>query len=177
MAFKPGPVDSYQHKVALDGVAIAMDPYDDPEKAKLAFGKVYPPQHGVMPVLIVLENRRKTPIDARRIRVLYKAPGEREIEMTTAYDLRAAGGPTKPKITGAPIPVPLPTRSKKNPLAAPEFEERAFAANMIAPGESASGFVYFLTEYHGQVTVTVAGLRDAKLGQDLFFFEVPLSHR
>lgn len=175
-AFKVRPVAEYESKVTLDGIGMAVEPFDTPEKTKLAFGKVHPPQYGVMPVLLVIENQRKTAIDARRIKVMYRAPGEREIDASSALDIRYTEGPTKPRVN-QPFPLPVPMKGKKNPLTAQEFEERAFAANMIGPGESASGFVYFLTEYHGQVTITVAGLRDAGRGQDIFFYEIPTAHR
>jgi len=176
--FKAKPVADYESKVAFDGIAIAAEPFDQPEETKLAFGpKLFPPQYGVLPILVVIENKRETPINAKNIRVTYRAPGEREIEASSAMDIRYASGPTKPKMAQAPLPVPVPMKGKKNPLAAPEFEERAFSANIIAPGDSASGFVYFLTEYHGQVTITVSGLRDAGRNQEIFFYEIPITHR
>jgi len=178
LVFKAKPVTDYQSKVSFDGIAMAAEPFDLPDETKLAFGpKLFPPQYGVLPVLIVIENKRPTPINAKGIRVTYRAPGEQEIDSSSAMDIRYASGPSKPKMAQAPLPVPVPLKGKKNPLAAPEFEERAFSANMIAPGDSASGFVYFLTEYHGQVTITVAGLRDAGRNQEIFFYEIPVTHR
>jgi hypothetical protein len=62
----------------------------------------------------------------------------------------------------------------KNPLAEWEIEGRAFTADMIPPNDKAGGFFYFQTAPRGNANVIVSGLRDAKSGQELFFFEIPL---
>jgi hypothetical protein len=177
--FKPKAAADYASKSSLDQVTIAVEPFDTEEKTFAAFGKIHPPRYGVLPVLVVIQNGRSTPLDGRRLKFHYKVRGEPEIESTPSAEIRfAAGGPAPPKVnqpTG--LPFPLPTRSKKNPLADPIINERAFAAKMIAPGESASGFVYFQTEYHGGATITLSGLRDPSTGQDLFFVEIPIVHR
>jgi hypothetical protein len=179
--FKPKPAADFAAKSSFDKVTIGVEPYDTEEKTVAAFGKIHPPRYGVLPVLVVVQNDRGTPLDARLLSFRYKVRGEPEIEATPAQEIRfAAGGPAQPKINQpqAPMPLPLPRRGgKKNPLSDPIIEERAFAAKMIAPGESASGFVYFQTEYHGGAMVTLAGLRDPASGQDLFFVEVPITHR
>lgn len=178
--FKAKPAADYENKSAFDKVTIAVEPFDTEEKTQQAFGKIHPPRYGVLPVLVVIQNNRATPLDGRLLKFHYKARGEPEIEATPAGEIRfAAGGPTPPKVSGPPstLPLPVPTRGKKNPLADPILDERAFAAKMIAPGESASGFVYFQTEYHGSATITLSGLRDPVTGQDLFFVEIPITHR
>ncbi len=177
--FKPLPAADYESKSAFDKVIVAVEAFDTEEKTQTAFGKIHPPRYGVVPFLIVIQNDRPTPLDARALVFRYKARGENEIDATPSQEVRfAAGGPERPKVGGQPtIPIPLPKRAKKNPLADPVIDERAFAAKMIAPGESASGFVYFQTEYHGGVTITLSGLRDPSTGKDLFFVEVPVTHR
>jgi len=175
--FKAKPADEYEAKVALDKVAIAFDPVDTAERQKEVFGKVPLAQFRVLPVLLVIENRRDAPLDIKGMKVLYRPRGGQEVEATPAGDIRFLDGPSKPNVASQPFPIPIPTRGKKSKLADPIIEERAFAAKMIAPGESASGFVYFWTDYHGPVTLTVSGLRDAVAAKDLFFFEVPLTHR
>jgi hypothetical protein len=178
--FKPKPAADYEAKSSFDRVTVAAEPFDTEEKTFTAFGKIHPPRYGVLPVLVVIQNDRATPLDGRLLQFRYKVRGEPEIEATPAAEIRyAAGGPSMPKINQpqAPMPLPLPKRSKKNPLSDPVIDERAFAAKMIAPGESASGFVYFQTEYHGGATITLSGLRDPASGQDLFFIEIPITHR
>ena len=45
---------------------------------------------------------------------------------------------------------------------------------MIAPHDKASGFFYFQTTSRGISSVVISGLSDAKSGEQLFFFEIPL---
>jgi hypothetical protein len=177
--FRPKPIESYEARITFDQVTIAADPFDTAEKTATAFGKLNLPEYGILPVLIVIENKRSAPIDLKSLLATYRARGGDEIEATPASDIRfAGGGPRKPKLPGsAPIPLPFPTRGKKNPLADSIVEERGFAAKVIAPGESAHGFVYFQTGYKGSVTLTLSGLRDAATAKDLFFFEIPITHR
>lgn len=177
--FQAKPAAEYENKVTLDGVTIALDVMDEPEKTSKAFGKVPLAAFDVLPVLVVIENKRPGPLDVKQIRALYRPRGGQEIEATPAAEVRFADSPNRPNTSPypRPYPIPLPERKKKSKLEAPEIEQRAFSARMIAPGESAYGFVYFQTAYHGPVTITVSGLRDAAKNQDLFFFELPLTHR
>lgn len=176
-AFKPRPMAEYTSKITLDQVTIAVEPFDDDEKRATAFGKVPLGKFDVMPMLVVIENNRKNALDLKRVKITYRPRGSAEIDATPAVDIRFLDGPSRPSMGASPFPIPLPARVKKSKLNDPVIEERAFAAKMIAPGETASGFVYFWTSFHGQTTVTLSGLRDALASQDLFFFEVPVSHR
>jgi hypothetical protein len=65
--------------------------------------------------------------------------------------------------------------AKKNPLDAWEIEGRAFAAKMLPPGQSASGFFYFRTGLQHGATIYLNGLTEAATGKELFYFEIPLS--
>lgn len=169
----------YEAKANFDQVVIAVDAFDTEEKSKTAFGKLHPPRYSVLPVLLVIENNRKAPLDMKGLRVTYRPRGGQEIESTPSSEVKYEGaGPSRPKMPETTrYPIPLPSRKKKGPLWNDVIDERAFAAKMLAPGESASGFVYFLTEYHGGVTITISGLRDSVTKQDLFFTEIPITHR
>lgn len=177
--FKPSPASEYEAKANFDQVLIAVDACDTAEKTKTAFGKITPNRYSVLPILLVIENNRKSPLDMRNLRVTYRPRGGQEIESTPSSEVKYEGaGPSKPKLPGTTrYPIPLPSRKKNGPLWNDIIDERAFAAKMLAPGESASGFVYFLTEYHGGVTITISGLRDSVAQKDLFYTEIPLTHR
>ena len=56
-----------------------------------------------------------------------------------------------------------------------EIEGRAFAAKMLPPGQSASGFFYFQTGFMRSSTLQISGLKDARSGEDLFYYEIPLA--
>jgi hypothetical protein len=80
--------------------------------------------------------------------------------------------PRRPTFGGPQIPGL--GRKKKNPLAGPEIEIRAFSAKMLPPGESAHGFFYFRTGHRSGSTLYISGLQEASTGKDLFFYEIPL---
>ena len=68
-----------------------------------------------------------------------------------------------------PLPNPLPR--KKNPLNAPQIVERAFAAKMLPPGDSTSGFFYFEAKPEPGDKLYLNGLRDTRSGQEILYFE------
>jgi len=72
---------------------------------------------------------------------------------------------------GPRSPIPI---KKKNPLAAPEIEGRALAAQMVAPGLAAGGFLYFQTQLQNGATIYLSGLTEARSGKELFYFEIPV---
>jgi hypothetical protein len=65
-------------------------------------------------------------------------------------------------------------KTKKNPLDAWEIEGRAFAAQMLPPGNSANGFFYFQTILQPKATIYLNGMAEAATGKEILYFEVPL---
>jgi hypothetical protein len=62
----------------------------------------------------------------------------------------------------------------KNPLDTWEIEGRAFAAQVLPPGQSASGFFYFQTGYQKGSSLYLSGMSEAESGQELLYFEIPI---
>src|SRR5205823_3790865 len=110
------------------------------EQTRDAFGKLNPSRYGVLPVLVVIQNDSPNAIRVERTRFVYVLPDRTRIDATPAADIKYIRGARQPKSIPGPVGVHL---KGKNPLAAWEIEGRAFAAKMIPPGQSASGFVYF----------------------------------
>ena len=54
--FVPGPASSYAGHQTQEGITIAAVPYVSEEQAKSAFAKVNPYEHGILPVLVIIEN-------------------------------------------------------------------------------------------------------------------------
>lgn len=172
--FTVKPAGAYAAKQSLDGVVIGIEALDSAETAKAAFGKVNPNQYGILPVLVVIENKRPKSLRLDRINVTYVIPGAGKIEATPAPDVPyAVYAPSRPN--PAQIPLPIPRKSKKSPLAIPEIEGRAFAAKMLAPGDTASGFFYFQSPHRASARLYVAGLIEAGSNQELFYYEVPFN--
>jgi hypothetical protein len=169
-AFHPPPAMDLPHRQTNDKVTIGADPYTAGDKMKAAFGKVNPYQYGILPVLIAIQNDSGQSIKMDGMKAEYDAPHGDRIESTPAKDVRytQGGGPPRP-----PIGV-IPRGVKKSPLDIWEIEGRAFAAEMIPPGNSAYGFVYFQTTNLKGATIYLSGMTEAATGKELLFFEIPL---
>jgi hypothetical protein len=170
--FSPPPLESITGKTTNDGVTVAAVPFTTDEQAKTAFGKVNPYEHGVLPVLMVIQNGSNKAVKLEHMKLEYIDRSRERIESTPASDVKYSKGPRKPTI--GPGPIPGINIKKKNPLAAEEIEMRGWAAKMLPPGESAHGFVYFQTGHRPGAKLYVTGLEDAGSGKELFYFEVPL---
>ena len=171
--FTPPALESVESKLVNNGVTVAAIPYHTETLAKTAFGKVHPYEHGVLPVLIVVQNDSTLAIGLKALKFEYIDRDRTRIEATPAAEVPYLHGPKRPTFTPSPIPG-IGGRGKKNPLAAEEIELRAWAAKMLPPGESAHGFVYFRTGHRPGARVYVTGLQEAATGKDLFYFDVPL---
>ena len=171
--FQPGPASSFANHQTNDQITVGVEPYLMGEKVKAAFGKVDPNQYQVLPVLVVIQNDSGVSIKLDKIRAEYVGPNGDRVEATPARDVRYLQAPTRPKVvTGPGVPIPI---KKKNPLGAWEIEGRAFAAQMLVSGNSASGFFYFQTGLQRGATIYLRGMTEAASGKDLLFFELPLS--
>jgi hypothetical protein len=169
--FKPGPAESYPGHQTFEGVVVAAVPYTAEEQAAPAFGKLNPYEHGVLPVLVVLENRSGKALRVN-LQAEYVRPDNKHVPMTPASEVPYLQGPARPQNPGVPRPLPLP--KKRSPLLRPEIEQRAFAAKMLPPNDTAYGFVYFQTTFHEGARLVLQGLSEAATGKELFYFEVPL---
>jgi len=172
-AFHVGPAEGYPNRQTQAGVTVAADSYEAEDKARDAFGKLNPYQHGILPVLVVMQNNGSKAIRLEHLKVDYVGPKRDHVEATPARDVRYLNGPRRPDVVTGPTGAPK-IGKHKNPLDAWEIEGRAFAAKMLPPGQSASGFFYFQTGLQRGSTLYVTGLTEADTGKELFYFEVPL---
>lgn len=170
--FAVQPAASYSSKLAIGGVTIAAVPYTTSEQARTAFGKVDPNEHGVLPVLVVIQNDSRQVVRLEQMQVEYVTAQRNRLEAIHPRDLPYLKGPKRPDMRPRP---PIPTFGRgKNPLADRILEARAFAAKMLPPGESAHGFYYFQTGPRENSILYVTGLAEAATGKELFFFEISL---
>lgn len=169
-AFRPGPAAGYEHHQTAGAITIGVDPYNMSDKEKPAFGKLDLYQHGVLPVLVVIQNTGNQAIRLENLKVEYVSPTRNHMDATPAAEVKFIHGPDQPGIRTGPIP---PRRSK-NPLDVWEVEGRAFAAKMLPSGNSASGFFYFQTGLQRGSAIYISGLTEADTGKELLYFEIPL---
>jgi hypothetical protein len=171
--FRAGTAGSYAHQTA-NQVTVGAKSFDKPELTEDAFGKKTDfLKYGVLPVLVVIENKTRNALDLQNLEVNLVASDGRHVSAVPPQELFNVGHPTKrPGIN--PVPIPLPTSRKKNPLEAPEIATRAFIAKMLPPGDSVSGFFYFEAKPEVGDKLYLNGIRDARSGQELLYFEFPL---
>jgi hypothetical protein len=173
--FKPGPAASFTSHQTNDKVTIGVDPYVMGDKVKAAFDKLEPYQYGVLPVLVVIENDSNVSIKLDSLHAEYVGPNGDRVDATPAKDVRYAKGPTRPSVIGGPAGAAPKILGKKNPLDEWQIEGHALAAGMLPPGQSASGFLYFQTGLQRGATIYIRGLKNASNGEEMLFFELPLS--
>lgn len=173
--WRPGAASSYANHQTIGNLTIAAHPVGTRAEAKRIFGKADPRKHGLLPILVVMQNDSGKVLNLERMRVEYIRPDRRRIHPVPAEDLPFLEGAKKPGI-GPKFPNPIPSwgGSKKNPLAGDEVQGRAFAARMLPPADSASGFFFFQTADHRDAILYITGITEAATGQDLFFFEITI---
>jgi hypothetical protein len=172
--FEVRPAADYKARQTNAKVTIAAQVFVSDDDARLPFGKNNPYKYGVLPVLVVVQNDSAQAVSLEPMKVEYVTADHSRIFSTPARDVRFVNGPQKPNVNIGPTGPKL-GKQKKNPLAEWEIEGRAFAAKMLPPGQSASGFFYFQTGFMRSSTLQVSGLKDAKSGEELFYFEIPLA--
>ncbi|HEX3684313.1 MAG TPA: hypothetical protein VHU83_17395 [Bryobacteraceae bacterium] len=169
--FRPGPASDYAHQSA-ERVTVGAKPYNTEDLTAEAFGKKTDLlRYGVLPVLVVIENKRDKAIDLRDLEVSLVATDGRHASAVNPEDIPflAKHGRKPPPVQ---TPIPLPKRG--NPLNAPSIVMRAFSAKMLPPGDSANGFFYFEARSEPGDKLYLNGMRDARSGQDILYFEFPL---
>lgn len=171
--FRVNPASSYPNKQAASGLTIAAVPFTTGEQAKSAFGKVNPYEHGVLPVLVVMQNDSGKVLRLSHMTMHLVGPDRSKVEAVPPGDVQYLEGPQRPNFGGSPLPNPFP-RKKKNKLATPEIEGLGFHAKMLPAGESAHGFAYFQAGLRKGTTLYISGIVEAATGNELLFFEVPV---
>jgi|SRR5208283_627946 len=171
-AFHAPAAAAMAHRQTVDQVTIGAEAYVAGDKVRAAFGKLMPYDYGVLPVLVVIQNDSRESIRLDRMNAEYVGPHGSRVTATPSGEVRYANAPRRPDLGAAP-PMPIPIK-RKNPLDAWEIEGRALAAQMLAPGLTASGFLYFQTQVQNGATIYLSGLTEARTGKELFYFEIPV---
>ncbi|HTQ54886.1 MAG TPA: hypothetical protein VMI94_10520 [Bryobacteraceae bacterium] len=170
--FVPGPAASYPSHQTSEKVTIGVKPYFNDEDTRPVFGKHNPYTYGVLPVLVVIQNDSGKSIRVAPLHAVWQGPEHDRVDATPAKDVRYLMPVKRP--TSLPGPAGIPKLGHKNPLDTWEIEGRAFSAEMLPPGQSASGFFYFQTGYQRGSSLYLSGLQEAPSGRDLLYFEIPV---
>ena len=171
--FTPAPAASYASHQTSEKVTIGVLPYFNDEDTRPVFGKHNPYNYGVLPVLVVIQNDSGKTIKVQALKAVWAGPNGDKTDATPAKDVRYLNGPSRPSSMPRPPGMP-PKVVGKNPLDTWQIEGRAFTAQVLPPGQSASGFLYFQTGYQRGASLILSGLREADTGRELLFFEIPI---
>ncbi len=171
--FVPGPASSHPGFQTQEGITIAAVPYITAEQAASAFAKLNPYEHGILPVLVIIENGSGKALRLD-LKVQFVDPDNRHLDAFPADDVIYYQGVKKPPSLTRINPLPLPRSKKKGPLNTPEIVNRALSVKLIPKGETAYGFFYFEAEYQPGSKLYLNGLSDASSGKEFFYFDLPL---
>ena len=158
-------------------VAIAADPYDTADKAKIFSVNFH--EHGFLPIFFVVTNDGNQPIFTANLQVTFTTANRDKLTPISPDDIYRRI--TNPQAnTRPPEPIPIPHKKVKGTITEKErneVESSRFAAKAVEPHTTQSGFLFFdvedITEPLAGAHIYVSGVNDAK-GTELMYFELPL---
>ncbi|HEY3971839.1 MAG TPA: hypothetical protein VGM18_02480 [Candidatus Sulfotelmatobacter sp.] len=155
--------------------AIAADPYDNPEKAKVF--SVNFAAHGFLPIFFIVTNDGDQPISIASMEVKLITGNHSKLTPIATEDLYRRL--SNPQVSTRPSPIPLPHKVKGTigQKEMDEIESSQFAARAVEPHTTQSGFLFFdvggiETVLPGAV-IDITGVDDAK-GSELLYFEIAM---
>ncbi len=161
---------------ADEKVAIAAEPYDTPEKAKVFSVNFH--EHGFLPIFFIVTNDGDQPISIANIEVKLITANHSKLTPASSEDIYRRL--TNPRANTNPIPLPIPQKKVKGAISQKErdeIESSQFAARAVEPRTTQSGFLFFDVEDISSplagAHIDVTGVNNAK-GIELMYFEIPL---
>ena len=154
-------------------VAIAADPYDTPEKAKIF--TINFADHGFLPIFFIVTNDGDQPVSIAHMDITLITANHSKLTPITTDDLYRRL--SNPQTATRPSPLPLPNKVKGT-LSRKQMDEidgSQFAAKAVEPHGTQSGFLYFdiggiASPLRGS-SIEITGVDDAR-GNELMFFEI-----
>jgi hypothetical protein len=158
-----------------ENVAIAADPYDAPDKAKIF--SINFREHGFLPVFFVVTNDSGQPLSIAHMQVTLTTANRDKLTPSSPDDIYRRL--TNPRAsTGPPLPIPIPHKDVKGGVSQKqrdEIESSRFVARAVEPHSTQSGFLFFNVEDIptplAGASIFVTGVNDAK-GTELMYFEI-----
>ena len=157
-------------------VAIAADPYDNSEKAKI-FSINYA-EHGLLPIFFIVTNDGDQPLSIANMQIKLITEHNSKLTPIDTDDLyRRLSNPEAKTSTNNPLPFPHKVKGGITQQQKDEIESSQFAAKAVEPHTTQSGFLFFdvkdLNSPIRGANIDITGLADAK-GNELMFFEIPM---
>lgn len=154
-------------------VAIAADPYDTPEKAKIF--TIEFAEHGLLPIFFIVTNDGDQPVSIAHMDITLITANHSKLTPLANDDLYRRL--SNPQTATRPSPLPLPNRVKGtlNRKQMDEIESSQFAAKAVEPHSTQAGFLFFdiggiASPLRGS-NIDITGVDDAR-GNELMFFEI-----
>lgn len=158
-------------------VAIAADPYDTPEKAKIF--SVNFATHGFLPVFFIVTNDGDQPISIANMEITLITANHSKLTPIAPSDLYRRLSNPQTSTRPSPVPLPLPHKVKgaMSKKEMDEIESSQFAAKAVEPHSTQSGFLYFdvggISSPLPGANIDITGVADAG-GSELMYFEIPV---
>ena len=150
------------------------------DKIKQAFPKTDLEKLGVLPVLVVIANDNDHALQLDRMQVQLITKDRQPLNPTSGEDVLRTGRVQRPELTPRPSPFPIPrgSRANKRQNENSEVADREFVAPVVAARSTAQGFFYFRLgkgpDRLAGAKLYLGGIRNAKTGQELLYFEIGL---
>lgn len=154
-------------------VAIAADPYDTPEKAKVF--SINFAEHGYLPIFFVVTNDGDQPVSIANMHIVLTTANHSKLTPLDTDDIYRRL--SNPQSSTRPSPLPLPHKVKGgvSRKEMDEIQSSQFAARAVEPHSSQSGFMFFdiggINSPLKGASIDVTGVNDAR-GNELMFFEI-----
>ena len=158
-------------------VAVAADPYDTNDKAKIF--SINFRQHGFLPIFFIVTNDGSQPISIANMQVTLTTANRDKLTPTSPEDIYRRL--TNPRTnTNNPLPFPVPQKKVKGTISQKErdqIESSQFAAKAVEPHTTQSGFFFFdvggIDAPLANAYIYVTGVNDVK-GTELMYFEISM---
>jgi hypothetical protein len=159
-------------------VAIAADPYDNNEKAKIF--TIHFREHDLLPIFFIVTNDGDQPLSIANMQVTLSTGHRAHLTPIATDDIyRRLSNPQAHDNQN--IPFPFPRTKVKGTVTRKEMDEiesAQFAAKAVEPHGTQSGFLFFDVEdidapLNGS-SLSVTGVDDAT-GKELMYFEIQMN--
>src|ERR1700731_1878010 len=162
----------------LEKIAIAADPYDMADKAKIF--SVDFREDGFLPIFFIVTNDSDQPISIANMEVKLITVNRSKITPSAPEDIYRRLSNPQARTSRAPLPFPIPGKRVKGTISQKEMDEiesSQFAAKAVEPHTTQSGFLFFdvggISTPLAGAHLDITGVANAK-GIELLYFEIPV---
>jgi hypothetical protein len=174
-AWHVGKAADYPNQTASK-ITVGAKPFSSETDTEPVFGKKADfNKYGILPVLVVIENRRSKTLDLRDLEVTLVGRKGQHVDPVRPDEVAYVALPAQRPSMNPKLPFPTP--KKKNPLNVPELTGRAFVSKLIPPGDSASGFFYFEAQAEPGMKLYLNRLKEQPSGEEILYFEFPITEQ